>query len=245
MRSRSAAPDAAKTYLDYVAKLRPYVTAIQPPVTTFFVQDDFERTATGGWGSADAGGAYNVLYGSATSASVTGGKGVLTLAPGNTRNLMLQAASARDTTTTIAFSLDQAPASGGSYVGLVARQQAGADDNYTVRTWLNANGTTWLVIQRGPTVLKSVQLPAALNWSANTVFNLRVDVTGVSPTTITAKLWAGAGVAEPATAAQLTTTDATAQLQTAGYAGVHAARSGSATTTGVFSFDTFRVTKIN
>jgi len=100
----------------------------------------------------------------------------------------------------------------------------------------------WLVIQRGSTVLKSGQL-AGVTWAAGDQFTLRVDVTGASPTTIAAKLWK-VGTAEPATA-QLSTTDATATVQAAGYIGVHANRSGSATSTGIFTFDTLRVTNLN
>jgi len=218
------------------------VTVTAPPASAFLVQDDFGRTLASGWGAADVGGAYTVLYGAASAASVGTGTGALTLPAGNTRSLMLQAASARDTTSSVVFSLNQAPSTGSNYVGLIARQMAGADDNYTVRAWLRNDATLWLVIQRGSTVLKSGQL-GGVTWAAGDQFNLRVDVTGAAPTTISAKLWK-VGTAEPG-AAQLSTTDATAAVQAAGYVGVHANRSGSATSTGVFTFDSLRVTNLN
>ncbi|PZQ87802.1 MAG: hypothetical protein DI534_13570 [Leifsonia xyli] len=218
------------------------VTVTAPPPSAFLVQDDFSRTVASGWGSADTGGAYTVLYGAASSASVASGTGAVSLAAGNTRSLMLQSASARDTTSSVVFSLNQAPSTGSNYVGLIARQQAGADDNYTVRTWLRNDGTVWLVIQKGSTVLKSAQI-SGVTWAAGDQFTLQTSVVGASPTTISAKLWK-VGTTEPASP-QLTTTDSTAAVQNPGYLGVHANRAGSATTTGVFTFDTLRVSVVN
>jgi len=56
---------------------------------------------------------------------------------------------------------------------------------------------------------------------------LRLAVTGASPTTISAKAWK-AGTAEPA-AWTLTTTDATSELQAAGAVGFYSYLAGSAT----------------
>jgi PKD repeat protein len=205
-------------------------------------KDDFGRSVTGGWGSADTGGAYSVMYGSASSTSVSGGVGVVALAPSDTRNLMLTGAQAQDTTTSVVFSLDAAPSTGGAYAGVVARQMANTNDNYTTRVWLNSNGSVWLVIQHGGTVLRALQLPG-ITRAAGDSFNLQVSVTGTSPTTIAAKLWR-VGTAEPASA-QLTVTDSSAALQGSGYVGLHAARAGSATTTGTVTFDSYSVTKSN
>jgi hypothetical protein len=153
--------------------------------------------------------------------------------------MMLKSVVAQDTTSSVVFSLDAAPSTGSAYAGVVARQMAGADDNYTTRVWLNKDGSVWLVAQRGGTVLQAMQVPGIVR-AAGDAFELKVSVTGVSPTTITAKLWR-VGAAEPASP-QLTVTDSTAALQGAGYVGLHGNRSGSATSTGTITFDTYRVT---
>jgi PKD repeat protein len=217
------------------------VTVTSPLPSTFLAQDDFQRTIASGWGTSDVGGAWTVLYGAASSATVNGSQGVLSLAAGNTRQVVLQSSVAQNTSSTIVFSLNTAPSTGSAYVGLVARQHANADDNYTVRVWLKNDGTVWLVTQRGGTVVQSALVPGLTRVAGDT-FNLRVDVTGVSPTTISSKIWK-VGTAEPASA-QLTTTDNTAVLQSAGFVGVNGNRSGSATSTGVVTFDTFRVTDL-
>ncbi|WP_405218087.1 PKD domain-containing protein [Agrococcus sp. Ld7] len=207
----------------------------------FAGRDDFERTVSAGWGDADAGGTWTPMFGSAAVASVAGGDGILTLSPNQTRNMALQGLSIADSSTTVTYSIDQAPATGNSYVGIAARQSA--TQNYTVRAWMRSNGTVWLVAQRSgsSTVLSAV--PLGLNWTAGQELQLRVQVTGASPTTIQAKAWPAAS-AEPA-AWQLSTTDATAGLQGAGWVSLHANRAGSAASTAAFSFDGLRVSDPN
>lgn len=207
----------------------------------FAARDDFERTVTAGWGDADTGGTWSPMSGSAAVASVAGGDGILTLVPNQTRNMALQGLSIADSSTTVTYAIDQAPATGNSYVGIAARQSA--TQNYTVRAWMRSNGTVWLVAQRSgsSTVLSAV--PLGLNWSAGEELQLRVQVTGASPTTIQAKVWPAAG-AEPADW-QLSTTDSTAGLQGSGWVSLHANRAGSATSTAAFSFDGLRVTDPN
>ena len=203
----------------------------------FAARDDFERTVASGWGAAGTGGTWTAMHGSAAVASVSGGEGLLTLTPGQTRNMALQQLAAADSSTTVTYSIDQAPATGNNYVGIAARQSA--TQNYTVRAWMRSNGSVWLVAQRSgsSTVLAAEAL--GLTWAAGDDLRLRVQVTGSSPTTIQAKAWP-AGAAEPA-AWQLTATDSTAGLQGTGWVSLHANRSGSATSTAAFAFDAFRV----
>ncbi len=95
---------------------------------------------------------------------------------------------------------------------------------------------TWLVIQRNGTAIASTAV-AGLTWTAGSTFNLAMDTTGSTTTTIRAKLWTG-GAAEPASW-QLSTTDATPALQVAGAPTVYSYRSGTATGTNLASFDDF------
>ena len=69
---------------------------LSPSTQTIAARDDFGRTSASGWGTADVGGAYTVLYGSAAAATVNGSQGVIALVPSNTRTLMLPSASVRD-----------------------------------------------------------------------------------------------------------------------------------------------------
>lgn len=195
-------------------------------------KDAFERTTTSGWGQADLGGAWSVSGGSAAAASVNGTEGVLTLAPGQTRNLTLPATTVRDATISFNASLDQAPSTGTTYFGVLARQVG--SEQYLVRVWLRADGTVWLVTQRGGTTLNAAPVSGA-TWKAGDRFSVKVQVSGAGTTTLKAKVWS-AGAAEPG-AWQVTSTDATASLQKAGTVGVHAARGSTAQANAVIAFD--------
>jgi hypothetical protein len=67
---------------------------------------------------------------------------------------------------------------------------------------------------------------SGLTYTLGDTLNLRVQTTGASPTTIRAKIWKG--TAEP-TGWQISTTDGTAGLQTAGSVGLSPYLSSSAT----------------
>lgn len=201
----------------------------------FAIRDDFERSASNGWGVAEVGGAYSAMYGAVAAASVGDGRGVVTLPAGQTRNMALRTTALSDTLATMSFSINTAPNTGGSYVGLSARQSATAD--YLTRVWLRTDGTLWLVVQRSGTVIATQ--PLSTTWAAGEDLRLKVEVTGSSPTTIRAKTWKASG-SEPASW-QITTTDSTAGLQGSGWTSVHAARGGAATSPAAFSFDTLRV----
>ncbi len=204
----------------------------------FAIRDDFERTATSGWGSADTGGAYTVMNGSTAPASVANGRGALVLPAGQTRNVALQGTSLADTLTTVTYSIDQAPSTGGSYVGVSARKSATSD--YLARVWMRTDGKLWLVVQQGGTVIGTQALTTS--WAAGDVFRLAVQVSGSSPTTIQVKTWKDGTV--PPADWQLTVTDSTAGLQGSGWTSVHASRGSTATSPAVFSFDALRVTDL-
>ena len=204
--------------------------------TVYAASDTFGRTLTSGWGDAEVGGTWSAVFGTASVASVADGTGRIVLDPGATRNMALPQLSVRDTETRVSFSLDSTPASGGSYVGVLARQSTAGD--YAVRVWMRSDGTAWLVAQRGSTVLTTAPV-SGLTWNAGTRLHLATEVQGSSPTTLKAKLWVD-GASEPQNW-QLSTTDSTAGLQAAGYSSVHFARGASATTTSTATFDDYSV----
>lgn len=209
------------------------------PVTVstvaFAGADDFSRVVSSGWGAADAGGTWSALYGAASAASVSGGVGQVTLPAGHTRNMALQSLALQDVTIATDFSLAEAPVTGSSYAGVVARQNA--TDNYQVRVWLRNDGSVWLVTQRGNTVLNTYAVPG-ITRAAGETFTLRAAFVGTGTTTIQAKLWR-TGEAEPASW-QIVSTDATPALQSPGYVAVHANRGSASTSAGTFTFDNFR-----
>ena len=76
------------------------------------------------------------------------------------------------------------------------------------------------------TALKTVVVPG-VTYTPGMVLNVRLQVTGTSPTTLSSMVWAN-GTTQPATW-QATTTDSTSILQVAGAVGLLAYLSGSAT----------------
>ncbi|MDT3329634.1 PKD domain-containing protein [Microbacterium sp. KSW-18] len=211
------------------------VSVAKIPAPAFVAADAFGRTTSSGWGTSDVGGAWSILSGSASVASVQDGRGQLTLPAGQTRNLALTS-TVRDSESRVDYTLVNAPSSGAGYVGLGARR-IGANF-YTVRVWHRDTGAVWLVAQRGTTVLTSKQV-SGLTWGAGDSFSLRLDVTGANPTAIRAKVWKH-GATEPA-AWQLETTDSTAGMQEAGAPLLHYAMAGTATAPGTVKFDNLTV----
>lgn len=214
------------------------VVATAPPAPAFAAADDFSRTATGGWGTADIGGAWTVEGGNGSATSVASGTGRVTLPAGSTRNVMLRSLALRDVRVAVDLSLDAAPSAGSAYGGVILRSQ-GTDD-YRVRTWLRDNGTVWLVLQRGSTVLRSVQVPG-ITRAAGDAFTLEAEITGGATTTLSATLWR-TGTPRPA-GWQATATDA-ASTGASGAVGLHANRASTATAPGTLSYDALRVTSL-
>ncbi|MGY3126528.1 PKD repeat protein [Agrococcus sp. UYP33] len=208
-----------------------------PRPATYAAADDFSRTVASGWGTSEVGGPWTVT-GTSAPASVGNGVGTLALGAGSTRDLRLNALALSDLRVSMDLRLDQAPATGSSYLGVITRSTSAGD--YRVRVWLRDNGTVWLVVQHGSTVLRSYQVPG-ITRAAGDWFTLEVEVTGTTSTTVEASLWR-AGTPQPA-AWQVSVTDATGSNPT-GSVGVHANRSSTATATGVFSIDAFRVTNL-
>mgnify|MGYP000394769130 CR=1 FL=1 len=216
------------------------VVRVTDPVVvpaTFAASDDFSRTVAPGWGTSETGGPWTIT-GTSAPASVASGVGTLALGAGSTRDLRLNALALRDLRVSMDLRLDQAPVTGSAYLGVITRSTSAGD--YRVRVWLRDNGTVWLVVQHGSTVLRSYQVPGVTR-AAGDWFTLEVEVTGTTSTTVEASLWR-AGTPRP-TAWQVSVTDATGS-NPSGSVGVHANRSSAATATGVFSIDAFRVTDL-
>lgn len=199
--------------------------------------DTFGRTASGGWGTADNGGAWSVTGGSATAAAVADGTGALTLGAGAGRSMVLANTSVQGSDSSMTYTLTGSPQTGALYVGLESRFDGSSVYRPTV--WHRADGTVWLLVQRRGGVIGTMPL-AGRSWDAGDTFTLRTEVSGTDGTTVRAKLWSE-GSEEPA-AWQLETTDpAGSALTNAGAPGVYVYRAGSASGQAPVLVDDFMV----
>lgn len=190
---------------------------------TLLAADAFERTSASGWGAAQVGGTWSTATG--TNFTVGGGSAASVHTPSATRRSVLSGVSTLSADVSARISVDKVTTGGGVSAGVVGRQ--GASGFYQGRIRFNPDSTVGLqLLSSSSTVLANTTLPG-LAYTPGTPVSLRVQVTGSNPTTLRAKAWA-AGSAEPS-AWQLTATDATAALQSAGSVGVEAYLSGSAT----------------
>ncbi|MCI0688817.1 MAG: DNRLRE domain-containing protein, partial [Sporichthyaceae bacterium] len=200
-------------------------------LATAYGSDGFNRTVSGGWGTADVGGAWS-NSGPAADFSVDGSAARAVLAaPAVGRHGTLPSASTTDSDTTFTVAADKLGTGNGIYVAANGRDVAGVG-KYLSRVKLAPTGTVTLMLMWADTAGVTTNLTSeltvpGLTYAPGTQLRVRLQVTGVSPTTLKAKVWAD-GTAEPATWQQ-TATDSTAGLQVAGQVGFWSYLSGSAT----------------
>ena len=201
------------------------VTAVGDPSAA---RDAFGRTVTGGWGTADRGGAWT-LSGTLSRYSVAAGAGSVSLGVGASAKPMLNAVSITDTDFSTVFTTDKAPTGGGQYVSLVGRSVAGGSE-YRAKLLLASTGAVTAYLTRvdaGTEVSLGSAVVPGLTYTAGTKYQVRFQAVGTSPTTLRVKVWPQ-GQTEPS-AWVLSRTDSTAALQTAGSVGFYQYVSGSAT----------------
>lgn len=205
-----------------------------PPPPGSIAEDDFTRTVASGWGSASVGGSWSA---GGANYAVTGGVATALHTPGATRRAVLSNVATTTVDVQVVVALDKAPAGGACVVGVVGRQVGSAF--YQARLRITPDGVTRLELVNGSTTVLAWQNLTNGPYTAGRPYTIRMVATGTQPTTLRAKAWP-TGTTEPA-AWQLTTTDATAGLQTAGSVGVESYLSGSASNAPVtVRFDAFR-----
>lgn len=209
------------------------VVTTAPPPFVVVESDAFNRTSSSGWGSADVGGPWS-LSGAASSFSVGSGSGTIGFNKYDTRGARLSGNLPTSAIVTTTFSVNRTGA--GFTVDLIGRQVGSSD--YSARIRFEDPSTMRLYLLRGETAIgSSVVLPGP-GYVAGQKLTLKISVTGTGPTTLAAKLWRSADP-EPSTW-QLTGTDSTAGLQTAGIAGIEGYLGGSsATATAALSVGSF------
>ena len=192
-------------------------------------QDTFTRTVTGGWGTANTGGAWT-LSGSTSLFAVGSGVGTMSMSgAGKGAAAALGSVSSTDTDVQMQFALDKASTGGGQYVSLVGRGISFTSD-YRTKVVVSKTSTVEVTLSRivggTETELSSVVLPG-VTYTPGTLYSVRMQVWGTGTTNLRAKVWKSSDV-EP-TAWTVTRTDATSSLQAPGWVGVACYLSGTAT----------------
>ena len=200
------------------ASVTKQIVVTAPPPVLRLATDSFGRAVVNGLGTADVGGPWTVS-GAASIYSVDGTGNVRMATPGMTATLGLQQVSSSNTDLTVSLTADRAPTGSGIFISAVGRRVASG--SYSAKVVLRPSGLVGLSLERAATtgngtVQTAINIPG-LTYAAGETLLVRLQVTGVAPTTIRAKVWK-AGSAEPA-AWQRSGTDATASLQAAGSVG--------------------------
>ena len=211
------------------------ITVTAPPPTNVLAADTFTRTVSNGWGTAETGGAWTAV-GGAPSLSVSGGQGVMTLLKGETREARLDQLAATRVEASVLFSSNVASAGGAASLTLIGRRVGSS--SYAVRARLEPGGVMRMYLLRDETSLGTYVLPGS--YVAGQQLNVKVSVTGTSPTTVRGKMWL-AGSTEPA-AWQATGTDSTPAMQVPGGVSLRPnVSSSSSIASTVVRFDGLRV----
>lgn len=190
------------------------------------VIDHFERTVASGLGTADVGGSWTAP----ASTSVGSGHATLPLSAGRSGLVALDQATLAGVDLRAVTWLDGAPNGSGGQVTLIGRRVAGVGD-YRFRVQVDGAGRLTGALLRAPAGAAPVRLAAGnlpgVTYAANLKLNLRLSVSGTSPTTLRAKVWPATGT-EPASWTMVAT-DATAGLQTSGSTGFQAGLTSTVT----------------
>ena len=201
-------------------------------VVTFYASDTFNRTVSGGLGTADLGGAWTRV-GTASNLSVApGAASFLMPTPSTQIGAFLPSVSNSSTETDTTFTTDKAATgTGGQYIYIEGRRVS-TNNEYNARVRITSANTVAvelakLVGSSTVVVVKSEVVLSGVTYAPGMPLHVRLQVSGTSPTTIAVKVWAGAS-AEPS-AWTLTATDTSAALQAAGAAGLTTYLSSSTT----------------
>ncbi|MCL3861290.1 PKD domain-containing protein [Actinotalea sp. K2] len=201
------------------------VTVVEPGPGTELARDGFGRVVVGDWGTADVGGAWQRSAGSAANYAVSGGRATHRMnASGATVSSYLGAVSSTDTEVQVKVSLDKVQTGGGTYVSVIGRRVDTSE--YTGRLRFLSTGAVTLAAMQNGVTLGAVVLPD-VDFATSDQLQVRLQVTGTSPTTVQAKAWE-VGAAEPATW-QVSATNSFAALQAPGAIGLSSYLSASST----------------
>ena len=192
--------------------------------------DSFGRTVTGGFGTADSGGAWTVSAG-APRQSVSAGTGTFAMAGGTNTGSFLDAVRETAVSMQLSVAANPVPAGGAASVYVIGRR-VGPNQEYQARLRFLTNGTVAVAVTRltgtsqESLVGSEVLLPGGAV-PAGTPLQVRFDVSGTGTTSLALTVWP-AGTPQPAVPT-VTRTDTTSSLQAAGGVGLRGYLSSSAT----------------
>jgi len=209
---------------------------------TVYASDSFSRTVSGGWGSAETGGAW----GPTTSrAAVGNGVGTMnTPSAGSAVAMTLGGASALDVDASVVTDVSKT-ATGGGQLAAVEVRRADSSNQYRGRVRRLADGTVGVRIERlvggRETGLTSEVVVSGLSGAPGTPIAMRLQAVGANPTALRFRAW-DARQTEPQQW-QRTASDSSAALQVAGKVGLRTFLSSTATNAPLTtSYDNFRAT---
>ncbi|WP_395242993.1 PKD domain-containing protein [Agromyces sp. MMS24-K17] len=214
---------------------------VRTPLAPVTIDDTFTRTLATGWGRADTGQDWT-LSTAASSYSVDGARGKVTVPPGSGRAARLASVVAGDVAIASEVQVTPVPSGSGTYVSYLARLNG--SNSYRAKLQFSPNGTITLILTRvvGGTETTLAAQRLAGTFTAGQSVRVAFEASGASPTTLRAKAWAGAAAEPPAWI--LNATDATAGLQAAAAVGVDLYQSSSALSTATVAFERFTATPI-
>lgn len=203
-------------------------------MATTLASDGFARTvAAGSWGSADLGGAWTLVNGSAAF-SVGSGVGQCAMQPTYDRQAYLNEIASTNTHIRVDLKSSSAYDGAAQSFNVIGRKTAAGLYQARVRI---EDGLLRLYIMRGETALVS-STTISHAYVPDEVIKVDLLVAGTGPTTISAKMWL-ATASEPGSYQQ-TATDATAGYQEAGAIGFKF-NLGSSAAAAVYKVDNLQV----
>lgn len=204
------------------------VTVIAPDAGGVLARDGFDRQISRGWGDADLGGPWSLDSYATSRAHVADSMGQLSVEAGRWIRAQLPGVSSIDSLASVQISLDKGQDLGGFYGNLIGRAVPGAGD-YQLKYYRSENGGMQIFLQRvqGTETTLAMATLASIGFQPGDRLNLKLKVSGTSPTTLAAKVWKE-GSAEPLDW-QLTAQDSAPAMQQAGALGLRHYLSGAST----------------
>ncbi len=235
--------DFSVTTTDVLSTPTPSPTAV-PQTGSVFVADNFTRSKTATWGTADTGGDYTISSGTSTDFNVNGTEGTMNLpSAGKVREIMLKSTSQQDIDVQFKVKISQIPIGNTIEVFWIGRQ-INTDNMYRGKIRLTSSNTVTLQGEKlvgGVETFLGAQASTGITLSADSYIWVRSQVTGTSPTTINMKVWAS-GDTEPVSW-NYTATDSEATLQTVGSFGLRTLMNSTVTNPPILvTFDSLNAT---
>ena len=179
---------------------------------TQLLDDEFTRTESGGWGTAQPLGGDWAPASNDSEFSVDGARGEISTDPGTARRIT-QPLDVLDSNVALTIDADPADANWGRTATVISRRQSNGH-GYEVRVRLAKNGNVYLRPRAAGAWLGAESQVSGLTHTPGTPIAVRVQTTGTNPTRLSARAWAQ-GAAEP-TSWDINLTDSSPTVQASG-----------------------------